>query len=117
MDWKQLLAYITGIVDQEPLLHNAYLVTENRILCNQLQGRVRLSDGERQCLAEIGTKLGRYALEEIATSVKSDTRLAWHRTWISQKRNGSRQPNAPRRPPIDAELETKVVHRTQESRS
>jgi len=30
MDWKALLAYITGSVDQELLLRNAYLATENR---------------------------------------------------------------------------------------
>ena len=47
MDWKMLLAYITGSVDQELLLRNEYLVTENRILRNQLKGRIRLSDGER----------------------------------------------------------------------
>ena len=41
MDWKHLLAYITGTVDQELLLRNEYLVTENRILCNQLKGRSR----------------------------------------------------------------------------
>jgi putative transposase len=35
MDWKHLLAYITGTVDQELLLRNEYLVTENRILRNQ----------------------------------------------------------------------------------
>jgi hypothetical protein len=29
MDWKTLLAYITGSVDQELLLRNEYLVTEN----------------------------------------------------------------------------------------
>ncbi len=28
MDWKKLLAYITGLVDQELLLRNEYLVTE-----------------------------------------------------------------------------------------
>ena len=38
MDWKHLLAYITGTVDQELLLRNEYLVTENRILRNQLKG-------------------------------------------------------------------------------
>ena len=32
MDWKKLLAYITGSVDQELLLRNEYLATENRIL-------------------------------------------------------------------------------------
>ena len=30
MEWKTLLAYITGSVDQELLLRNEYLVTENR---------------------------------------------------------------------------------------
>src|SRR4030095_13951249 len=52
MDWKHLLASITGTVDQELLLRNEYLVTENRILRNQINGRVRLSDGERKALAE-----------------------------------------------------------------
>jgi hypothetical protein len=32
MDWKQLLAYITGTVDQELLLRNEYLMTENRVV-------------------------------------------------------------------------------------
>jgi hypothetical protein len=41
MDWKILLAYITGTVDQELLLRNEYLVTENRMLRNQIKGRVR----------------------------------------------------------------------------
>ena len=54
MDWKQLLAYITGTVDQELLVRNEYLVTENRILRNQIAGRVRLTDGERTTLAELG---------------------------------------------------------------
>ena len=31
MNWKRLLAYITGSVDQELLLRNEYLVTKNRI--------------------------------------------------------------------------------------
>jgi transposase InsO family protein len=52
MDWKALLAYITSSVDQELLLRNAYLVTENRLLRKQIPGRVRLNDGERKALAE-----------------------------------------------------------------
>ena len=89
MDWKHLLAYITGTVDQELLLRNEYLVTENRILRNQITGRVRLSNGERKTLAEIGQKLGKQALEEIATIVKPDTILAWHRKLVAQKFDGS----------------------------
>ncbi len=56
MDWKRLLAYISGSVDQELLLRNEYLVTENQILRYQLKYRLRLTDGERKTLAEIGKK-------------------------------------------------------------
>ena len=66
MDWKHLLAYITGTVDQELLLRNEYLVTENRMLRKHIKGRVRLSDGGRKTLVDIGQKLGRQALEEVA---------------------------------------------------
>ena len=59
MAWKQLLASITRSVDEELRLYNAYLVTENRILRQQITGRVPLSDGDRLALAEIGQKLGR----------------------------------------------------------
>ena len=79
MDWKHLLAYITGTVDQELLLRNEYLVTENRILRNQITGCVRLTDGERKTLAEIGQKLGKQALQEVAKIVKPDTILGWQR--------------------------------------
>jgi hypothetical protein len=54
MDWTHLLVFITGTINQELLLRNEYLVTENRILRNQLTGRVQLTDGERKALAEIG---------------------------------------------------------------
>ena len=53
---------ITGSVDQELLLRNEYVVTENRILRQQITGRVRLSDGEHKTLAEIGNRLGKKAL-------------------------------------------------------
>jgi transposase InsO family protein len=46
-----MLAYVTGSVDEELLARNEYLVTENRILRNQIQGRIRLTDPERISLA------------------------------------------------------------------
>jgi hypothetical protein len=54
VDVKHLLTYLTGAVDQHVLLRNAYLVTENRLLHNQITGRVRLRDGARRTLAGIG---------------------------------------------------------------
>ena len=71
MEWKHVLAYITGSVDQERLVRNAYLVTENRILRQQIIGRVQLSNGARKTLAEAKT-LSRDAQEQ-----GSAWRVAW----------------------------------------
>ena len=117
MDWKHLLAYITGTVDQELLVRNEYLVTENRMLRNQITGRVRLTDGERKTLAELGQKLGKQALQEVATIVKPNTILGWHRKLVAQKCDGSQQRKAPGRPMIDREVEDLVVRLAQENRS
>ena len=105
MHWKTLLGYITGSVDQELLLRNEYLVAENRILHQQIKGCVPLSDGERKILAEIGKKLGKQALKEVATIVKPDTILTWHRKLVAQKFDGSQQRKRPGRPTVHAELE------------
>ena len=56
--WARLLAYITGLVNQELLLQNEYLAAaENRVLRAHLPSRLRLSDPERETLAEIGKKI------------------------------------------------------------
>src|SRR5919106_912338 len=109
MDWKTLLAYISGSVDEELLLRNEYLVAENRILRDQIKGRVQLSDAERLTLAEIGQKLGKKALEEVAHVVKPDTILGWQRKLAADKFDGSEQRKAPRRPRVDKELEDLVI--------
>jgi uncharacterized membrane protein len=66
MDWKQILAYISGSVEEELLMRLAYLVAENRLLRDQITGRVHLSDAKRRTLATIGTKLSKPALVHIA---------------------------------------------------
>jgi hypothetical protein len=65
MDWKVLLAYITGSVDQAWLLRNEYLVTENRIMRTQIKGHVQLTNGERKTLAVIGKQLGQQAKDNV----------------------------------------------------
>ena len=79
MDWARILAYITGTVDQELLSRNEYLVTENLILKRQLKGRLVLSDAERATLGEIGHRLGRKALADVANAAKPDTIPGWYR--------------------------------------
>jgi putative transposase len=117
MEWKHLLASITGSLDEALLRRNEYLVTENRLLRQQITGRVSLSDGERQTLAEIGKRLGKQALAEVATIVKPDTILGWQRKLVAKKFDGSKQRKAPGRPTIDHELEALVVRLAQENRS
>ena len=59
-NWARLLAYVTGLVNQELLLQNEYLAAENRILRAHLPSRLRLSTsragdagGDRK---EVGTE-------------------------------------------------------------
>lgn len=104
-------------MDQDLLLRNESLVTENRILRNQIQGRVRLSDGERKTLEAIGKQLSKQALAEVATIVTPDTILAWHRKLIARKFEGSQHRKAPGRPKVDKELEALVVRMAQANRS
>ena len=54
----RLLTYVTDLVNQELLLQVEYLAVENRI-AGSLAGRLRLSEGERSTLADIGKRLGR----------------------------------------------------------
>jgi len=98
-------------------LRNEYLAAENRILRNQIRGRVQLSDGDRQALAESGQKLGKQTLEEVATIAKPATILAWHRKFVTQKGDGLKRRTALGRPRVDQELEALVVHIARENRS
>jgi hypothetical protein len=117
MDWKQMLAYISGSVDEELLLRNEYLVTENRVLRAQIKGRLKLTDGERKSLAEIGKKLGKKALAEVANIVKPDTILAWHRRLVAKKFDGSKKRKYPGRPTVDKEIEELIVRFATDNRA
>jgi len=117
MIWAQLLAYVTGTVDQELLLRNEYLAAENRILKAQIKGRLLLSEEEKATLAEIAHRLGRKALEEVAATAKPDTILGWYRKLIAKKFDGSRFRQRVGRPRIAEEIERLVVRMAKENPS
>jgi hypothetical protein len=117
MDWKKLLESITAPVDEELRLRNAYLVAENRMLRQQVKGRVQLTNNDRQTLAEIGQKLDKKTLAEIATVAKPDTILAWHRTCADRQCDRSQAPKSVGRPRIATEIEALVVRMARENRS
>jgi putative transposase len=112
-----MLAYVTGMVNQELLLRNEYLAAENRILRGQINGRLLLSEAEKASLAEIAHRLGREALEEVAAAAQPDTILGWYRKLITNKFDGSRFRRQAGRPRMDEEIERLIVQMAKENPS
>jgi putative transposase len=115
ISWARLLAFVTGLVNQELLLQNEYLAAENRILRTHLPSRLRLSDPERSTLAEIGKRLGRKRLKQVACTAKPDTILAWYRRLIARKFDGSRYRAYPGRPRVEPAVEELVIRFAREN--
>jgi hypothetical protein len=65
---------------------------------------VRLSDPERSTLVEIGRRLGRTALQQVACVARPDTILAWYRRLIPRKFDGTKSRASPGRPRIAPDL-------------
>ena len=84
MDWKSMLSYISGSVDEELLLRNEYLVAENRVLRKQLQGRLRLTDAKRPG----ATVLSPFVFLDTTCKSSIDSDLAAH--WITDRRRQKR---------------------------
>jgi putative transposase len=116
MDWVRLLPFVTGMVDQELLARNEYLAAENRILKARLKGRLKLSDAERATLGEIGHRLGRKILSEVASVAQPDTILAWYRKLVARKFDGSKARRSPGRPRIKRAVEQLIVRMAKENR-
>jgi putative transposase len=116
MDWARMLAYVTGTVDQQLLARNEYLAAENRVLKSQLNGRLKLSDAERGALGEIGRRLGRKVLADVATIARPDTILGWYRKLIARKFDGSKERRGPGRPRIKREVEQLMIRMASENR-
>src|ERR1051325_657829 len=114
-NWARLLAYVTGLVNQELLLQNEYLAAENRILRAHLPARWRLSNPERATLAEIGRRLGRKALANVACVAKPETILAWYRRLVAAKFDGSKQRSYPGRPRLAPGIEALIVRLAREN--
>jgi len=65
---RLLLATFAGWVNRDQAQVIAYLVEENRVLKEQMEGRrLRLTNAQRSRLAAKGKALGRTMLERIAT--------------------------------------------------
>jgi hypothetical protein len=81
-----LVIALSGWFNRHQLVVIDYLIEENRVLKEQLEGqRLRFTDEQRMRLAAKAKVLGRRWFDELETLVTSDTRLAWHRKLIAKK--------------------------------
>ncbi len=93
-----------------------YLIEENRVLKEQLEGqRLRFTDEQRIRLAVKAKVLGRCALDELETLVTPDTLLAWHRKLIEQKWTYARKGLG--RPRVAQEITDLVLRMARENTS
>jgi len=115
MHWTRLLAFVTGLVNQELLLRNEYLLAENRILRAHLPARLRLTDPERRTLAEIAKRVGRKTMKDLAQVAKPDTILGWFKRLVAAKFDGSAHRRYPGRPRVSGEVEELVVRFAREN--
>ena len=111
-----VLVALAGWMNQRQRDVIDYLQEENRALREQLEPRrLRFTDNQRRRLAAKAKILGRRVLRDIATIVTPDTLLAWHRTLIAKKYDGSTRPG-PGRPPVMAEIRALIVRMATDNR-
>jgi transposase InsO family protein len=112
-----LVISFAGWMNQRQQHEIDYLVEENRVLREQIGARrMRFSDEQRCRLAVKAKKLSRKVLDQIATIVRPETLLAWHRKLIAKKYDGSSR-RSPGRPCTRSEISELVVRMAEENRS
>src|SRR4051794_3041035 len=111
----RLLAYVTGMVNQQLLLQNEYLIAEDRILRSHLPARLRLTNPQRVTLATIAKRLGRQALEHLALVAKPEMILGWYRKLVAQKFDGTKNRVYPGRPTVGREITDLIVRMAREN--
>jgi len=109
-----LVISLAGWLNRHQQVVIDYLIEENRVLKEQLEGqRLRFTDEQRIRLSAKAKALGRQLLDELETLVTPDTLLAWHRKLIAQKWTYARK--GPGRPSIAQEITDLVLRMAQEN--
>jgi len=109
-----LVIALAGWLNRQQQAVIDYLIEENRVLKEQLEGqRLRFTDEQRIRLAVKAKVLGRRALDELETLVTPDTLLAWHRKLIAQKWTYAR--TGPGRPRTAQEITDLVLRMAREN--
>ena len=109
-----LVIALAGWINRDQLAVIDYLIEENRVLKDQLDGRqLRFTDEQRIRLALKAKVVGRRLLDEIETLVTPDTLLAWHRKLIAKKWTYARK--GPGRPRVTQDIVELVLRMAREN--
>lgn len=115
LSFRLLVFTVAGFIQRGQQDVIDYLLEENRVLRQQLRGRrLVFTDAQRRRLAIRAKRLGRSALNRIATIVAPDTLLRWFRQLVALKYDGSSRRKSGR-PPTEAELESLVLKLAREN--
>jgi len=105
-----LILTVAGWMSRHQVAVIEYLIEENRVLREQLNGRrIRLTDAQRRRLARKGKAIGRKRLGELRSYFHPDTILRWYRELVARKYDGSRS-RGPGRPRIEDGIAELIVN-------
>ena len=109
-----LVIALAGWINRDQQAVIDYLIEENRVLKNQLEGRrLRFTDEQRIRLAVKAKAVDRRLLKEIETMVTPDTLLAWYRKLIKKKWTYARK--SPGRPRITQDIVELILRMAREN--
>ena len=111
-----LLLILAGWINRHQQDAIEYLLTENQVLREKLgKGRILLNNHQRRRLALKGKALSRKTLDKLATIVRPDTLLRWHRELIARRWDHSGKRQTFGRPRIRQEIVDLALRFAQEN--
>ena len=113
--WKAALHLLRQLastdINEQLLRENEFLHAELQIVKAQLSAskkRLRFTDEQRRFLAEKGKAIGK-RLYDLASIVRPETVLRWHRELVAKKFDSSQSPRKVGRPPTSQEIEKLIL--------
>jgi len=113
--WKAALHLLRQLsstdINEQLIRENEFLHTELQVVKAQLSAskkRLRFTDEQRRLLAEKGKAIGK-RLYDLASIVRPETVLRWHRELVANKFNSSQSPRKVGRPPTPQEVEKLIL--------
>ena len=113
--WKAALHLLRQLsstdINEQLLRENEFLHAELQVIKAQVSAskkRLRFTDEQRRLLAEKGKAIGK-RLYDLASIVRPETVLRWHRELVAKKFDSSQSPRKVGRPPTPQDIEKLIL--------